>query len=266
MRWPLFALLAIALGAGCSHAMRARRTTQAQLTPSPAPTAAFSDLGGVAAAPYIDQLARLQVFFPAGGVFEPDKPVLRREFVRWLMHADAAIWAQNPSGVIRPSHTDAVQFFSDVPTDDPDYTAIEGLREAGVPLARGRRFRPNQPITREEALAIKAYVDCGAPDPLLTSDPAQAYADLAPWKDDRRIGRAYVVPIASCFMQDAGTVPADRLDTIARTFGNVDFLQPRRPLTRAQAAAMIWRIGEQKPDLSNFPPRSAAQTIAAQPQ
>jgi hypothetical protein len=264
MRRAPIVVLAVMLVAGCSHHRAPVAQTAAVQTPSPSPTPAFSDLAGAPQAPYVDQLARLGVFFPPGGLFEPNKPVLRREFVRWLMHADAAIWAETPGVAIAPSHSDAQQFFTDVPSDDPDYTLIEGMHEAGIPLARGKRFDPNAPITREQALAIKAYVDCGAPDPTMTADAAQAYLELPPWKDKRSIGRTYVAAIASCLLQDTGTVPADRLDTIARTFGNVVSLQPLRALTRAEAAAMIWRIGQQKPDLSNFPPRSAAQALAQQ--
>lgn len=253
--------LALFLVTACAHGHATRSASEAGAGPTAAPTPAFSDLQGVAAAPYVDQLTQLQVFFPAGGLFEPNKPVERREFVRWLMHADAAIWASTPSVAVSPSHTDARQYFTDVPPDDADFTDIEGLHDAGVPLAPGRTFAPNRDITREEALAIKAYVDCGAPDPLVAGDLRQAYFELPNWRDRDRIGGRYVAAIASCLLQDQGTTPANRLDTIARTFGNVSALQPQRALTRAEAAAMIWKIGEGKPDLNNFPPRSAADAL-----
>ena len=259
--------LAAALAA-CSHGQQASQSQSATQTaasaPAPAPsqTPAYTDLQGISAAPYIDELTQLQVFWPPGGLFEPNKPVLRREFARWLLHADDAIWSQPPGKSIRQSNADAVPYYTDVPAQDPDFTAIQGLHEAGVVLAPGRTFSPNATITREQALAIKAYVDCGAPDPLLANDASQAYFEL-PWRDKMQIPSGDVAAIASCMLQDAGTVAANRLDTVERTFGNVTTLDPNRPLTRAEAAAMIWRIGQQKPDLSNFPPLSAADAIQA---
>ncbi len=237
---------------------------QTQATPSAAPTPAYTDIGGVAAAPYIDELTQLQVFWPPGGLFEPKKPVLRREFARWLFHADIAIWGMYPGTFIHPASPDAVVYFSDVPQQDPDFTAIQGLHQAGVVLGKGKRFNPNRVITREQALAIAAYVDCGGLDPAFAGNAAKAYAEL-PWRDKRKVGRQYVAAIASCMRADDAASVQNRLDTAERTFGNVTMLDPRRPLTRAQAAAMIWRIGQQKPDLNDFPPRTAEDALASSP-
>lgn len=234
----------------------------ATATPSPAPTPAFRDIQGENAALFIDQLTQLQVFWPPGGLFEPQRPVLRREFVRWLMHADAAIWANDTAVAIAPAAADAKASFADVPASDPDFAAIEGMQDAGIAVGfPDGRFRPNDPISREAALAIKAYVDCGAPDPLLAGDVAQAYYELPHWRDARDISHTYVAAIGSCLLQDQGTTPEHQLNTIARTFGSIDALEPRRDLDRAEAAAMIWKIGERKPDLTNFPPRSAADAL-----
>ncbi len=270
MRRAVTTLFVLLLVAACSRAQRVQQpeatATAGALSPaapSPSPTPAYTDIQSVAAAPFIDQLTQLQVFWPPGGLFEPAKPVLRREFVRWLMRADAAIWADSPSKIIQPAQPGAKQYFKDVPTDDPDFPAIEGMHDAGIAIGYpNHTFRPNVPITREEALAIKAYVDCGEPDPMIADDLAQAYYELPHWRDVRRIGHAYVATIASCVLQDQGTTPENRLDTLARTFGTMTALHPQRPLDRAEAAAMIWEIGEQKPDLTNFPPRTAAQALA----
>lgn len=266
MRWVLLVASVVVTLTGCARGHRAPenapQSAAIAASPSAAPTPAFTDLQGVSQATNIDQLAQLSVFFPAGGAFEPNRPVLRREFARWLVHADDAIWAQNPSVAVQPSHVDDRPYFTDVPADDPDFTAIEGLHDAGVVLAPGRRFGPNLPITREDAVAIKAYVDCGEPDPIVADDSAQAYVELPPWKDKSHISRDDVAAIASCLVQDQGTTPDNQLDTIARTFGSITRLDPQRQLTRAEAAALIWKVGEQKPDLTNFPPRSAAQALS----
>ncbi|HEY9085347.1 MAG TPA: S-layer homology domain-containing protein [Candidatus Tyrphobacter sp.] len=223
-------------------------------------------MNGVASTPFIDQLAQLQIFWPAGGSFEPGKPVLRREFVRWLMRADSAIWAIDPSKQIRPALAGSRAYFSDVPVTDPDFGAIEGMHDAGIAIGfPDKTFRPDRPITREEALTIKAYVDCGAPDPMLADDLGQAYYELPAWRDKHAISHAYVAAIASCLLQDQGTTGTNQLDTIGRTFGAIVTLDPKRPLNRAEAAAMIWKIGEQKPDLNNFPPRTAADALGPSP-
>lgn len=270
-------LVAVLAAVACSRTQTTTQTAAAvtspstspaspATSPSPSPTPAFSDLNGVPSAPYIDQLAQLQVFWPPGGPFQPGRPVLRREFVRWLMRADAAIWAIDPSNQIRSALPGSKPYFSDVPVTDPDFGAIEGMHDAGIAIGfPDKTFKPNRLITREEALAIKAYVDCGSPDPLLANDIGQAYYELPAWKDKRGISRVYVAAIGSCLNQDQGTTPPNQLDTIGRTFGAIVMLYPKRPLDRAEAAAMIWRIGEQKPDLNNFPPRSAADALGPSP-
>ncbi len=261
MRRIVAVLFLAFLATACSHG-HGKQQAMPTATPSTAPTPAFRDLDNISAALFIDQLTQLQIFWPPGGLFEPQRPVLRREFVRWLMHADAAIWASNPAIAIAPASTDAKPYFVDVPVNDPDFAAIEGMQDAGIPIGfPDRHFRPNDPITREQALAVKAYVDCGAPDPLLSGDVEQAYYELPHWRDAHDISRAYVAAIGGCLLDDQGTTPEHQLNTIGRTFGATDTLEPQRPLDRAEAAAMIWKIGERKPDLTNFPPRSAADAL-----
>jgi hypothetical protein len=230
---------------------------------SVSPGTSFLDLAGITAEPYILDLARIGVFndpadvaemAEAAGKFRPEAPITRAEFVRWLVRANNAIFADNPNLQYHPADPGTAPSFRDVLPTYRDFAYIQALASAGVVLVSGDPglFRPEDLLTREELLAIKESVDRGAFDELVTDsrDPAQlaAFRLYLPWKDADQITPAYRPAIATEYSDEqhahASKLFADRApDNIGRAFGAVSLLRPIQPVTRAQAASALWKIG-----------------------
>lgn len=174
-------------------------------------------------------------------VLRPNQPVTRREFARWLVAANNQLFSDRPSYRIRLATDTAQPAFQDVPPSDPDFAAIQGLAEAGLlpsPLSGNAttvNFRPDEPLTRETALRWKVPLDLRQPLPT-----ASVEAISQTWG-----------------FQDAGQIDPDALQAVLadyqngerastrRAFGFTTLLQPKRSVTRAEAAAVLWFFGYQ---------------------
>jgi S-layer homology domain len=220
-------------------------------TPATAPAASaaapqFTDLTGVYGADKIAQVAQLQAFDFSGPSFQPNQPVMRREFVRWLYTANNAI-QNDDAKKIRPAPPGTAAYFTDLPSTDKDFAIIAGLQDGGISVGfPDKTFQPDIPITREQALAVALGVDCSY-DGNWSKDPQEAYIYLPPWKDKTTVSKTYAPIIASC--GDTTT------DTVGRVWGKIAVFRPQLKLTRAEAALMIWQTGS----------RTAADAIAATP-
>ncbi len=198
---------------------------------------------------YVKELAQLGVLSlapnnakaQASTTFEPNKPVSRREYARWLFAANNRLYADQPGQQIRPGTTTAPVAFRDIPPSDPDYAAIQGLAEAGIipsvlsgnPTAIA--FRPDAQLSREDLLLWKVPMDTRQPLPaanLTAIQQAWSFQDAAK-----------IAP------QSQRAVLADYqngdLANIRRVFGYTTLFQPKRPVTRAEAAASLWYFGYQ---------------------
>lgn len=232
--------------------------------PSPAadPAQQFTDLDQTPEAlrVYIEDLASLGVLPlrpTAQGQstdFRPNQAITHREYARWLVTVNNRIYRDRPVRQIRLAPETAQSAFQDVPRSDPDFPFIQGLAEAGyIPSslsgATATAFRPNAPLTREELLLWKVPIDThqGLPTANLAA-VKQAWG----FQDASRIE-----PNAS------RAVLADHqngdLANIRRVFGSTLLFQPKKPVTRAEAAAALWYIGAQGDGLS-------AQDVLKQPQ
>ena len=98
-------------------------------SPSPSPTSAlpqipsrFSDIEEVPESfrDYVQDLADLDVLsaVEGGDRFDPNKPITRREYARWLVAANNAINASVPSKQIRPGSKTDEPAFQDVAAND----------------------------------------------------------------------------------------------------------------------------------------------------
>jgi len=176
----------------------------------------YTDLNGVFGQKEITQLAALGVFGDATGAFNAAKPLSRREFVRWLFKANNSIWATDTNKLVHPAQGEDSSF-KDVKSTDPDSQYIQGLQDSGVSVGfPDKTFKPDQPITREQALAIKDALDRGGVDADYTiskKDPTFGYYSLPDWKDKQTISPEYVGAIATgyhdlegrpAFTRDAG--------------------------------------------------------------
>jgi hypothetical protein len=173
--------------------------------------------------------------------FQPNQAITRREFARWLVATNNALFRDRPSDRLRLAAPSAPPVFQDVPPGDPDFVIIQGLAEAGLipsPLSgdgTDETFRPDDPLTRETALRWKVPLDLRQALPQASVD---AVEQTWGFQDAAQI--------------DPEALPAVLADdqngeqaNVRRAFGFTTLLQPQRSLTRAEAAAMLWFMGTQ---------------------
>jgi S-layer homology domain len=173
--------------------------------------------------------------------FLPNKPVSRRDYVRWLFTANNRFFSDRPAQQIRPAAATASPAFRDVPPTDPDFPIIQGLAEAGIlPSSLSGNptavtFRPEAQLSRETLLLWKVPVDLRQPLPTATLDAVKqtwGFQDAA--QIDPNAQRAIL----------ADHQNAD-LANIRRVFGYTTLFQPKKAVTRAEAAATLWYFGYQ---------------------
>lgn len=178
--------------------------------------------------------------------FQPGKTISHREFARWLFAANNQIHANRPSLQIRAASPTAPPAFQDVPPSDPDFPAIQGLAEAGLIPSRlsgdatAVLFRPDAPLTREQLILWKVPLDTRQALPNATVDAVReswGFQDVA--KIDLKALRAILADFQN-----------GEQSNIRRAFGYTTLFQPKRPVTRAEAAAAIWYFGNASEGIS----------------
>ena len=216
-------------------------------------TQEFSDLKG---APqelrqYIQDLAALGVLplesnaaktnSTTKNQFEPSKIITRQEYARWLVSANNTMYANNPAKQIRLASESVQPAFSDVPKTNPDFGAIQGLAEAGLipsPLSGDSTavlFRPDAPLTREQLILWKIPLDTRQALPTANLDTVKqtwGFQDAA--KIDTQALRAVLADFQN-----------GEKSNIRRVFGYTTLFQPKKPVTRSEAAAALWYFGTQ---------------------
>ena len=218
--------------------------TRAAIAPGPAQS--FTDVGD---APedfqaYIRDLAALGVLDAGeGDQFQPNAPVTRRTFARWLYNANNAFYTESAKR-IRAATGDAV--FQDLSSSNPDFESVQGLADAGIipsPLsgeATVVNFRPDAPLTRETLLQWKVPLDLRRSLPNATVEAvAEAWGFQGAAKIDPNALQAVLADYAN-----------GNQANIRRAFGFTTLFQPQKPVTRAEAAAALWQFGYQGDGLS----------------
>ena len=228
-------------------------TPTASVTPTPTPQATNSTgFTDISKAPpelrsYITDLAQLGILNSSSKQFDPNKPITRREFARWLVAANNKINANNPAKQIRLATADSAQpAFTDVPRTHPDFAAIQGLAEAGlIPSSlagdtSAALFRPDAPLTREQMLLWKVPLDTrlGA-----SAGSFDSVKQTWGFQDAAKIDPKALRAIIADFQNGDGS-------NIRRVFGYTTIFQPKKPVTRAEAAGTIWYFGSQNEGLS----------------
>lgn len=179
-------------------------------------------------------------------LFEPNKTITRREYARWLVAANNRIYANRPARQIRLAIDASQPAFQDVLRSDPDFAAIQGLAEAGLlpsPLSGDSTavlFRPNAPLTREDLIRWKVPVDTRQALPTAT---IEAVKQTWGFQDATRIDGTALRAVLADFQN------GDQAN-LRRAFGYTTLFQPKRPVTRAEAAAVLWYFGFQGDGLS----------------
>ncbi|MDK2882841.1 MAG: hypothetical protein PWP58_1177 [Bacillota bacterium] len=139
------------------------------------------------------------------GLYEPERPVTRAEFARFL---NRTLNLQPVEGVS----------FRDIPSGawyEKDVAACAG---AGLFIGAGDRFYPDEPLTREQAAVILARALPQEEAPELTFADKEA---ISPWAR-------------------AGVARAQAAGIIQGIGGNT--FAPRLPVSRAQAAVLLVRL------------------------
>jgi hypothetical protein len=168
-------------------------------------------------------------------------PISRREYARWLFTVNNRFYADTAANRIRPGRQGDTPAFQDVPPTDPDFAAIQGLAEAGIiPSAltgnsTAVTFRPDAPLTRETLALWKVPLDTRTALP-----PTTPEAVAATWgfQDANQIEPLALRAIAADFQ-------LGDFANLRRAFGYTTLLQPKKAVTRAEAAATLWRFGTQ---------------------
>ena len=166
-------------------------------------------------------------------------PIDRRTFAKWLLQVNNRFYDSTKQ--IRTATPTTKPVFQDINANDPDFPTIQGLAEAGIipraltNSAGSDRFYPDKPITREDVLRWKVPLDARTTLPPATvGDIRKAWA----FQDLDKIN-----PVAlSALYTDHQNGDASNL---RRAFGYTTLLQPKRSITHAEAAAILWSIGFQ---------------------
>ena len=172
---------------------------------------------------------------------EPNKIITRREYARWLVTANNKIYANRQPKQIRLAVTSTAAAFSDVPTTDPDFPAIQGLAEAGlIPSSlsgdiKDVKFRPNDPLTRSAMILWKVPLDTRQALPSANID---AVKERWGFQDASKINSGVSRAVLADFNNGD-------LANIRRVFGFTTLFQPNKSVTRAEAAASLWYFGVQ---------------------
>ena len=178
--------------------------------------------------------------------FQPNKNITRREYARWLVAANNAMYADSPSKQIRLAGASNKSAFSDVKNTDQDFAAIQGLAEAGlIPSSLSGDstqvlFRPDAPLTREQMLLWKIPLDTRQALPNASLDTVKqtwGFQDVG--KIDPKALRAAIADYQN----------GDQ-SNIRRVLGYTTLFQPKKAVTRAEAAAALWYFGTESEGVS----------------
>ncbi|MHC5670517.1 S-layer homology domain-containing protein [Nostoc sp.] len=173
--------------------------------------------------------------------FEPSKIVTHREYARWLIAANNAIYASNAAKQIRLASESTQPVFSDVSAKDADFPAIQGLAEAGLipsPLSGDSTavlFRPDAPLTREQLLLWKLPLDTRQALPSANFDTVK---QTWGFQDAVRIDPKALRAVLADYQNSEQS-------NIRRVFGYTTLFQPKKPVTRAEAATALSYFGTQ---------------------
>lgn len=173
--------------------------------------------------------------------FAPNQAITRAEYARWLVAANNRYYSDNPGKKIYVATKNSEPAFKDVPSSHPDFVAIQSLAEAGLIPSRltedstNLSFRPNAPLIREDLVTWKVPLDTRQSLPKAS---IEAVEESWGFQDVASIDSSAVRALYADFQN------GDR-SNIRRIFGYTTLFQPKKPVTRAEAAASLGYFGFQ---------------------
>ena len=174
------------------------------------------------------------------------QPITRREYARWLFESYNAIYADEPGERLRSGSPGDESVFQDVSPEDPGFAAIQGLAEAGIiPSAftgnsTDVNFRPDAPLTRADLILWKIPLDIRAALPNTTPE---AVTTAWGFQDAESIEALALRAISADFQ-------LGDFANFSRAFGYTTLFRPDKTVSRAEAAAVLWRFGPQTEGVS----------------
>lgn len=167
--------------------------------------------------------------------------ITRKQFARWLLEVNNKIYANQPGKQVRLAPATANPAFSDVSSNHPDFAVIQGLAEAGIIPSTlsgdtsATTFRPDAIVTREQLLVWKVPLDIRSNLPSASVD---AIKESWGFQDAGKIDPNALRAVYADYQN------GDR-SNIRRAFGYTTLFQPKKEVTRAEAAAALWFFGVQ---------------------
>ena len=196
----------------------------------------------------IESVAALNILTPYTGKsnveltkFAPNETITRGEYARWLIDANNRYYVDNPGKKIYVPAKTSQPAFKDVNPSHPDFAAIQSLAEAGLIPSRltedstNLLFKPNAPLTRENLVTWKVPLDTRQSLPKAS---IEAIEESWGFRDAAKIDSSAVQALYADFQN------GDRAN-VRRMFGYTTLFQPKKPVTRAEAAASLWYFGFQ---------------------
>jgi hypothetical protein len=224
-------------GAIASPSSSPSPTPSSSPSPSSSPNASPSSSPNASPSNYTQDLQQLNLL---PKTLDGQKAITRREYSRALMAANNRLYQASSAKQIRPAGpSEAV--YTDIPKTDPDFSTIQGLAEAGIlpsklsGEATATQFRPDAPLTREDLIIWKVPLDTRSALPSATIDAIQktwGFQDAE--KISPRALRALLVDHQN----------GDQ-SNLRRALGYTTLFQPKRAVTNAEAAAVLWSFGFQ---------------------
>ncbi|KAL5173712.1 hypothetical protein HKD37_16G046202 [Glycine soja] len=216
-------------------------------------------------------LAALQVLKVIEPDVQPSDLCTRREYARWLVSASSALSRSTVSKVYPAMYIDnATELaFDDVTPEDPDFSSIQGLAEAGLIESRLSRrdiqlfgdgddspfhFSPESPLSRQDLVSWK-----------------MALQKRQLPEADRKVAQPVLYQLSGFIDTDkihpnacpalVADLSAGEQGIIALAFGYTRLFQPDKPVTKAQAA-MALATGDASEIVSEELARIEAESIA----
>jgi hypothetical protein len=197
---------------------------------------------------YVEEVAALGILTPYTGnanteldKFAPNQPVTRAEYASWLIAANNKYYTDSPGYKIHLANKTSKPAFKDINTANPDFDAIQGLAEAGlVPSmltadSSKLLFQPDAPLNREDLILWKVPLDLRQ---ALPQTSVKAIQDSWGFQDAANIAPEALKALFADYQNG-------ELANIKRMFGYTTLFQPKKPVTRAEAAASLWYFGFQ---------------------
>ncbi len=229
----------------------------ATASPSPTPTSPELDTVPQELREFVSDVSKLGILQASPGrtqdpanrdliIANPNSTITRGEFARWLVNANNNFFRNSPAKQVRLGVSSSEPIFTDVPSSHPYFPEIQGLAGAGlIPSSLSGEstavsFRPDAPLTREDLILWKVPLDTRQALPRATVDAVQ---ERWGFQDAAKIETNALRAVLADF--DNG----DNAN-IRRVFGFTTLFQPKKTVTRAEAASALWYFGFQGDGIS----------------